>query len=274
MPSVTQAVIPAAGLGTRFLPTTKVVPKELLPLGTKPAIAYAVDECLDAGIREICFVIRPGKELIPKYFERDQSFEQELQRREKGETLKELVRYDEVRFHVAYQDEQLGDGHALLQAQEWLRSDPFVVLFPDDLIVAHPGCLRQMVDRYDEGVLVALLDVQREEVSRYGIVDPAPNPNPIPRTVSVADLIEKPDPADAPSTLAVMGRFLLPFGILHTLGQGHRSRGGEQRIVDAIRASIGRMPVAGYCFEGTRYDLGTPEGYREAVAEWREHVLH
>ncbi len=267
MSTVIQAVIPAAGLGTRFLPLTKVVPKELLPLGTKPAIAYAVDECLDAGIREICFVISRGKELIPEYFRKDVGWKEELHKRGKQDALRELLRYDDVSFHVVEQDEQIGDGHAVLQAKHWIRSDPFAVLFPDDLILAQKGCLRQMVEQYESGILFALLTVPREEASRYGIAEVDLGIGS--RLGRVTKLVEKPAMQDIPGhPHAVMGRFLLPLSTLQVLETAAVSQGGERRIVDAIRGQMGRVPVAGYVFQGTRYDLGTPEGYREAVAAW------
>jgi UTP--glucose-1-phosphate uridylyltransferase len=260
---ITQAVIPAAGLGTRFLPLTKVVPKELLPLGNKPAIAWIVDECLGAGIREICFILSRGKELIPQFFKRDQELEEELKKRGREEALKELLRYDEVSFHTVYQEEQLGDGHAVLQAKEWIRSDSFAVLFPDDLILAEKGCLQQMIEQNQEGIMFALLDINKEDVSRYGVVGVKSSDDQL---KVVMELIEKPDPEDAPSTLAVMGRFLLQQSTLEVLQRGHSSSGEERRIVDAVKAQIGRVPVHGYLFDGKRFDLGTPEGYVYAVA--------
>ncbi|MEK7217926.1 MAG: sugar phosphate nucleotidyltransferase, partial [Patescibacteria group bacterium] len=144
MESLSQAILPIAGLGTRFLPWTKAVPKEMLPIGTQPIIALLVDECIEVGIRDICFVISKGKEVIPQYFDRDIALEEELARRGKSHLLTELQRYDATRFHVVYQEQQLGDGHAILQAEQWVESDELAVLFGDDLFIGAESGLKQL----------------------------------------------------------------------------------------------------------------------------------
>ncbi|HLD07935.1 MAG TPA: sugar phosphate nucleotidyltransferase [Candidatus Peribacterales bacterium] len=267
---LTQAILPLAGLGTRFLPWTKVVPKELLPIGNKPIVALLVDECIAAGISEICFVISKGKEAIPEYFYEDAELEAELKRRGKIHLLEELRRYDSVKFHVVYQDEQRGDGHAILQAADWVNSDQVAVLFGDDLITGADSGLVQLKSHYSEGALLCLQDVPKEKVSSYGIADVEETKD---RLKVVKGLVEKPKPAEAPSTLGIVGRYILPkrvFDVLHSVGNSHASRGlstsgGEIRIIDALISELGRMPVHGLVFEGSRYDTGTPEGYREAV---------
>lgn len=257
-----QAILPLAGLGTRFLPWTKAVPKELLPIGNKPIVALLVDECIDAGITDICFVISRGKEVIPEYFYEDKALEAELKRRGKNHLLEELNRYDAVNFHVVYQDEQLGDGHAVLQAAEWVKSDHIAVLFGDDLIVGKKSGLLQLKDNFKEGALLGLQDVPREKVSSYGIADVMQSDG---RLKVIKGLVEKPKPADAPSTFGIVGRYILPkeiFDVLPSIGSSH---GGEIRIIDALITSLGSSPIHGYVFEGERFDTGTPEGYREAV---------
>lgn len=275
---LTQAILPVAGLGTRFLPWTKVVPKELLPLGRLPIIAWLIDECLSVGIREICLVISRGKELIPAFFAKDRTLEAELRKRGKSEVLDELLRYDAVRFTTVYQDKQLGDGHAILQAKDFVRSDHVAVLFGDDLIVGKAGSgLEQMLsavgrgnsgagEQWNSAAMLCLQDVPKEHVSRYGIAEVVPSQGRLKR---ITKLVEKPSPEKAPSTLGIVGKYIIPrsfFDVLPSVGAGH---GGEVRLIDALIAQLGSIEIYGYVFEGKRYDTGTPEGYREAVVEMR-----
>jgi UTP--glucose-1-phosphate uridylyltransferase len=270
---ITQAVLPVAGLGTRFLPWTKVVPKELLPIGNKPIIALLVDECLTVGIEEICFVISPGKEAIPQYFYEHPELEAELQRRGKTHMLEDLQRYDNVKFHVVYQQEMKGDGHALLHARDWVKTDMVAVLFGDDLIVGDQNGLQQLVSAYDhlpageKPAMLCLQDVPKELVSKYGIVTPDHDaPKHHDRLLKVKGLVEKPKPEDAPSTLGIVGKYIVPkdiFNVLHLLEDG--SKDGEVRLIDALIRELGNVHVYGYTFEGTRLDTGTPDGYKDAV---------
>lgn len=263
MPFVTQAILPVAGLGTRFLPWTKAVPKEMLPIGTLPIIAHLVDECLGSSVREICFIISRGKEVIPQFFAQDAKLEEELRRRRKSHVLEELLRYDEASFTTVYQDEQLGDGHAVLQAEGWIRTETFAVLFGDDLIPGPPTGLQQLLSAYQGGVLVALEDVPRERVSHYGIVRTVPSDG---RCKQLRDVVEKPTPDRAPSTLGIVGKYLLPRSIFSALWRAPPGHGGEVRLVDAFALQIAEgAPVSGLVVEGRRFDTGTPEGYREAV---------
>lgn len=271
--TITQAILPVAGLGTRFLPWTKVVPKELLPIGNKPIIALLVDECMRSGIRDICFVISHGKEALPEYFYEDPALEAELRRRGKDSIIADLRMYDEVNFHVVYQHEQKGDGHAVLQAADWVKSPVVAVLFGDDLIVGPRGGIEQLVSAYDilpsypdknPPALLCLQNIPRHLVSKYGItdIDPARSNGRLKR---IAGLIEKPLEANAPSTLAVVGKYLIPRSTIDLLPTVGASHGGEIRIIDALIAQIDSAPIYGYEFEGRRFDTGTPEGYKEAV---------
>lgn len=268
---ITQAILPVAGLGTRFLPWTKAVPKELLPIGNQPIIALLVDEVLSIGIREICFVISKGKEAIPEYFFEHPELRAELAKRGKAHMLEELARYSELSFHVVYQDEQKGDGHAILQAKNWVRGDVTAVLFGDDIIEGPKSGLQQLQLGYEEAqkivgdgifpAVIALENVPREAVSKYGIADVEQSSGRLKR---VKNLVEKPKPEIAPSTLGIVGKYLIPrstFEILPTVGAG----AGEIRLIGALIAGLPSTPVFGYEFEGKRYDTGTPEGYREAV---------
>lgn len=267
---LTQAVLPVAGLGTRFLPWTKIVPKELLPIGTVPIIALLVDECLSVGIKEVCFVISSGKETIPRFFETDEGLNAVLEKKGKLHMLERLARYDEVHFHTVYQDEQLGDGHAILQASDWIRSPHVAILFGDDLIVHEHTGLRQLTAAMDvvpdaeraTAAMLALENVPRELTSQYGIVDPASRDG---RLVRVKGLIEKPKPEEAPSTLGIVGKYVIPkstFDVLPSVKGGH---GGEIRLIDALIAQKEQIAIYGHEFEGKRLDTGRPEGYKEAV---------
>lgn len=271
---LTQAILPVAGLGTRFLPWTKAVPKELLPIGNRPIIAHLVDECLDVGITDICFVISKGKESIAQYFYPDLALEQELRKRGKEDLVKHMRQYDQATFHVVYQTEQLGDGHALLQAKDWVKSEAVAVLFGDDLIADERSGLRQIVEAYatlpaeGRGAMLCLENIPREETQRYGIVA-VEAPASTDRLRRVTGLVEKPEPKDAPSTLGIVGKYIIPastFDVLPTVKGGH---GGEIRLIDALMVQLAAgLPIHGFETEGTRIDTGTPKGYQKAVALW------
>lgn len=275
---LSQAILPVAGLGTRFLPWTKTVPKELLPLGNQPMIACLVDECLSAGIADICFVISRGKELIPQYFAKNPALEALLAKRGKSSALRELSRYDAVRFTTIYQDEQLGDGHAVLQAAVWAESDPVAVLFGDDLITGAESGLAQMARAYgslpEGAILLCLEDVPHESVRKYGIVA-VDTSHAAGRLRRVAGLVEKPDPSAAPSTLGIVGKYIIPRSTFHILTKimeevagpafAEASAGKEIRLIDAFLRQLPDTPIYGYEAEGKRIDTGTPEGYRQAV---------
>jgi len=266
----TQAILPVAGLGTRFLPWTKTVPKELLPIGNQPIIAHLVDECLDSGIADICFVISKGKELIPQYFEKDPELEEELGKRGKADLLSVLKRYDSARFHVVRQDSLLGDGHAILQAADWVTSPTVAILFGDDLFAGAGSGLQQLIRAQeivaDPGAaFTALESIRREETRKYGVVEVEREHARDARLKKLKGMIEKPDPEKAPSLLGIVGRYIIPastFSILPRVRAGH---GGEIRLIDALIAQLGSVAIYGYECEGKRLDTGTPEGYREAV---------
>lgn len=272
---LTQAILPVAGFGTRFLPWTKVVPKELLPIGNVPIIALLVDECLSVGIKDICFVISKGKESIPQYFYSMPELENELHRRGKLHMLEELKKYDEVNFHTVYQEEMKGDGHAILQAIDWVKADPIAVLFGDDLIAGKKNGLEQLATAYADAekqktkdnspAMLCLQEVKKELVSKYGIVD-IDDPKGKERLKKIKGLVEKPKPEDAPSNLGVVGKYIIPahiIKVLHTIEEG--SHGGEVRLIDALIKELESTDMFGYVTEGTRLDTGTPEGYKEAV---------
>lgn len=266
-----QAILPVAGLGTRFLPWTKAVPKELLPLGNKPIIAHLVEECLECGIDDICFVINKGKESIPEYFQHDEDLHAVLEERGKLHLLEDLQRYDTVRFHVVYQDEQKGDGHALHQASDWVEADMIAVLFGDDLFHGCDSALKQLTSAHrqleenEHGAIIALENIPREHTVRYGIVDIDEEHHAQPKLKKVKHLVEKPQPEDAPSTLGIVGRYLIPKSTFAVLPQVQSGHGGEIRLIDALIHQLDEIPIYGYECEGERLDTGDPEGYRKAV---------
>lgn len=269
--AITQAILPVAGLGTRFLPWTKVVPKEMLPIGNRPIIAHIVDECVEAGITDICFVINRGKEMIPQYFYENPELEEELRRRGKTEALGHLQKYDNANFHVVYQEEQLGDGHAILQAADWVKTDTVAILFGDDLFSGAASGMSQLIAAHEQlksneqGAVVALQRIEKTMTGKYGIVDIASAHAEIKNLNKLKGMVEKPAPEDAPSDLGIVGRYLIPrstFAVLPKIGASH---GGEIRLIDALIDQLQSTNIHGLLCEGTRLDTGTPEGYAHAM---------
>jgi UTP--glucose-1-phosphate uridylyltransferase len=267
---VRKAVFPAAGLGTRFLPATKAIPKEMLPLVDKPLIQYGVEEALAAGIDEIIIVTSRGKSAIEDHF--DVSFELESNLESRGKTeLLELARKVSNMVHVSYvrQKQALGLGHAVLQARDLVGDEPFAVVLPDDIIDAAIPCLKQMIDVYDEvqSSLLATQIVEGPAISSYGVLDCDPvKENP--RLHAVKGLVEKPKQADAPSKNAVIGRYVLTPRIFELLEQIPKGAGGELQLTDGIKGLLEHEKVYGYTFEGRRYDAGDKAGMLEATVDF------
>lgn len=264
----TQAILPVAGLGTRFFPWTKAVPKELLPIGNRPIIAHLVDECLGVGIKDICFVISKGKEAIAEYFQGNPELEDELRRRGKEDLLESLHKYESMKFTVVYQNEQKGDGHAILQAADWVKGDCVAILFGDDLIAGPKSGLQQLVDAYESvgdgnKAMLCFENIPREKTASYGIAAVEETKE---RLKKVTGLVEKPKPVDAPSTLGIVGKYIIPKSTFDVLPKVKSSHGGEIRLIDALMQQLkDGVAVYGYEVEGTRLDTGTPEGYKKAV---------
>ncbi len=266
---VETAIFPVAGLGTRILPATKVVPKELLPVVDKPILQYAVEEAAEAGIRRMVFVVGRGKALIADHFGKAYELETELERRGRDELL-HLVRSvlpKGVACLYVRQEEPLGLGHAVLCARSAAGNGTFAVVLPDDLIWAERPVLQQMVEVFEEywGAVVAVEPVPQEETGRYGIV--APKEQLSPRLSRISALVEKPAPEEAPSRLAIVGRYLLPPDIWPHLADLKPGAGGELQLTDAIAALLKTTPVYAYRFEGVRYDCGTRIGYLKAQVD-------
>ena len=262
---VRKAVFPVGGTGTRFLPATKAVPKEMLPVVDKPLIQYAVEEAQAAGIEEFIFVTSRGKTAIEDHF--DYNLEIQNLLRERGK-LEEAVRIGGPMFEpgqIAFtrQQKPLGLGHAVWCARDLVGDEPFAVLLADDLVRAKTPCLKQMVDIHADigGSIVAVMDVPRDHTNRYGILDIGATEGNL---VDVCGLVEKPDPADAPSTLSVIGRYILQPEVFGHLSGHERGAGGEIQLTDAMAKMIGRSPFHGLRFEGERFDCGDKAGFLEA----------
>jgi len=265
MKPLRKAIFPVGGLGTRFLPATKAMPKEMLPVVDKPLIQYAVEEARAAGIEQFIFVTGRGKTAIEDHFDYSSELHHTLISRDKHDLWKLLEPTMMPVGQVAYtrQPEPLGLGHAVWCARDLVRDEPFAVLLADDLILSHEPCLKQMVEAHKTtgGNMVAVMDVAREHTSRYGIVDPATEQGPL---VGVKGMVEKPRPANAPSTLAVIGRYILQPEVFFNLDRQERGAGGEIQLTDALADLIGVMPFHGYRFEGRRFDCGDKVGFLEA----------
>lgn len=270
---VRKAVFPAAGLGTRFLPATKAMPKEMLPLVDKPLIQYGIEEAISSGMRNIVIVTGRGKTAIEDHF--DVSFELEhlLESRGKTETL-EAVRAISDMIDVAYvrQKEALGLGHAVLRAKDLVGSEPFAVVLSDDVIDAAVPCLRQLLGVYEfyGASVLALMEVPREQISAYGVVaaEPRPYEGMDGRVFRIHDLVEKPAPDDAPSNLAIIGRYILTPEIFTAIENTPPGRNNEIQLTDALRILLKTRPIYGVKFEGKRFDAGDKLGFLQATVEF------
>ncbi|QIE56894.1 UTP--glucose-1-phosphate uridylyltransferase GalU [Pikeienuella piscinae] len=267
MPSVRKAVFPVAGLGTRFLPATKAVPKEVLPLVDKPLIQYAIDEARAAGITDFIFVTAKGKSALENYFDSAPELVRALEEKGKPELLDMIRMADMPSGAISYirQQEALGLGHAVWCARQLVGDEPFAVILPDDIIESETPCLKQMVEVYEDtgGNIVAAMEVGPEDVSKYGVMDPAKDDG---RLVEMKGIVEKPKPGEAPSNLAAIGRYILSPRVMKNLSALKSGAGGEIQLTDAIAEEIkvGR-PVYGLRFEGKRFDCGTKLGYLQAT---------
>lgn len=265
---VTKAIFPVAGMGTRFLPATKSVPKEIMTLVDRPLVQYAIDEARAAGIKEFIFVTSRGKSALEDYFDHNPVLEQELRKKGKDKLLETLKATDMESGAIAYirQHRAMGLGHAVWCARRLIaNNEPFAVILPDDVIAAEKPCLQQMVEAYQEtgGNMVAAMEVPPEKASAYGVLDVAEDMGAV---VKVKGMVEKPKPEEAPSNLAVIGRYILGPSVLRNLNQKKSGAGGEIQLTDAIAADIGTdNAVYGYRFRGQRFDCGSKAGFLQAT---------
>jgi UTP--glucose-1-phosphate uridylyltransferase len=262
---VRKAVFPVAGLGTRFLPATKAMPKEMLTIVDKPLIQYAVEEAQAAGIEEFIFVTGRNKTVMMDHFDHSFELEQTLRERGKTDALKLITDLmpKPGQMSSTRQQRPLGLGHAVWCARNFIHGEPFAVLLADDLILAKPGVLAQMVEAYNEvgGNVVAVEDVPREMTNRYGILDVETDDG---RLAKARGLVEKPAPEKAPSTLSIIGRYILQPEVFDQLSRQDRGAGGEIQLTDAIARTIGAVTFHGYRFDGERFDCGQRRGFIEA----------
>lgn len=264
---VKKAVVTAAGLGTRFLPATKAQPKEMLPLVDKPLIQYAVEEAVSAGIKQILIITALGKYSIEDHFDRNFELERVLQRKGDHRNLERVRKISDMAT-IAYtrQKQQLGLGHAVLTAREFMNDEPFVVILPDDIIECEVSCIGQMLEackRFPHS-MIAVERVKREDIKSYGVIQPELVGE---RVYRVRSLVEKPAPEEAPSDLGIVGRYILTPGIFEALEVTPRGKGGEIQLTDALQLLLEKEPIYAYEFQGTRYDAGTPLGYLKASVE-------
>jgi UTP--glucose-1-phosphate uridylyltransferase len=260
---IRKAVIPAAGLGTRVLPATKAIPKEMLPLADKPTIQYVIEEAVASGITHVIIVTSRTKRAIEDHFDESPELRAALQSKGDQKKLEMLERIENMaQLSFTRQPAPRGLGHAILMAKDLVGDEPFGVLLGDDLVVNDKEpCLRQLMDVHEQygGSVIATMRVPRDQISRYGNV--APGESVAPRTQQIRDLIEKPRPEEAPSNLAVIGRYVLTPDIFAALEQTEPGSGGEIQLTDGIRTLLPRQRVFAYEFEGTRFDTGDPVSY-------------
>lgn len=267
---VTKAIFPVAGLGTRFLPATKSIPKEIMTLVDRPLIQYAIDEARAAGIKEFIFVTSRGKGALEDYFDNAPVLEQELRKKGKDELLEVLKDTNMDSGAIAYirQHKALGLGHAVWCARRLIANEPFAVILPDDVIAAEKPCLQQMVEAYEEtgGCMVAAMEVPPEKASSYGVLDVKED---LGHMVSTRGMVEKPSVEKAPSNLAVIGRYILTPDVLRSLNKMKSGAGGEIQLTDAIAEELNQQrEVYGYRFRGQRFDCGSKAGFLQATVSF------
>lgn len=268
MNKITKAVFPVAGLGTRFLPVTKSVPKEMLPIVDKPLIQYAVDEAIEAGIRELIFVTNDSKAMIKNYFAPAPSLEQKLQNKPEALNAIKNILPKNVSCVYVQQQKPLGLGHAVLCAKDIVGNEPFAVLLPDDLIYDETrGCLQQMLDVFQQNnsSVIAVQQIKPEESKKYGVIDVHGELKPF---AKIDGIVEKPKPQDAPSNFGVVGRYVLTPAIFNLLEKVTPGSGGEIQLTDGIFALMQQEDVYACKFMGTRYDCGMKAGYLQAMVEY------
>lgn len=262
---VRKAIFPVGGLGTRFLPATKSMPKEMLTVVDKPLIQYAVDEAREAGIEELIFITGRGKTAIEDHFDHAYELQDMLTARGKDDALRLVKETIPKPGQLAFtrQQEPLGLGHAVWCGRNFVGSEPVAVLLADDLILSEKGCLKQMIDMYNQvgGNMVALMEVPKEQTSSYGVVKPGDITD---RLVEICGLVEKPKAEEAPSNLAVIGRYILQPKVFEDLGRMEKGAGGEIQLTDALARQLGLQPFNGYLFDGRRFDCGNKVGFLEA----------
>ncbi len=260
---IRKAVFPVAGLGTRFLPATKAIPKEMLPIVDRPLIQYAVDEAIEAGIEQMIFVTGRGKSTIEDHFDSAYELEHTMRSRDKDLSILDGTRLKPGNCAYVRQQEPLGLGHAIWCARDIIGDEPFAVFLPDEFMHGETGCMKQMVSAYEEkgGNLLSVLEIEKEKVSSYGVIDPGNSEGAL---TEVRGLVEKPAIEDAPSNLIISGRYILQPDVMRTLENQEAGSGGEIQLTDAMAKMIGNQAFHAVTFDGNRFDCGSKAGYLEA----------
>ncbi len=275
MKKITKAVFPVAGLGTRFLPATKAIPKEMLPIIDKPLIEYAVEEAVNAGITEIIFITSHTKRAIEDHFDKNFELEEKLINAGKMDFLKKINRdiFQDTRFTYVRQKTQNGLGDAILHAEHLVQDDSFAIILADDLIINNPACISQLISAYNENQcsVIGLNEVPESETDKYGVVS-VEESSKTSNTVVLKDIIEKPK-ANAPSNLAVVGRYVISSKIFNYLRNLKPSVGGEVQLTDAIKLMLNDEKVIGYLYEGTKFDCGSRLGYVNAIKHLAKEIF-
>lgn len=267
MKKIRKAIIPAAGLGTRFLPATKAMPKEMLPIVDKPTIQYIVEEAIASGIEDIIIVTGKGKRSIEDHFDRNLELESNLEEKNKMALLEKINVSSNIDIHYIRQKEPLGLGHAIWCARNFIGDEPFAVLLGDDLVKSDEPCLKQLIDRYNEtySSIIGVQEVPDEDVHRYGVIDPVSTDSAL---MQVTKFVEKPQLEEAPSNFAIIGRYILTPEIFRFLDEKKKGKGGEIQLTDAIESLNSIQRVFAYNFEGRRYDVGEQLGFIETTIDY------
>ena len=262
---IKKAILPVAGLGTRFLPATKAIPKEMLPIIDKPLIQYAVEEAIEVGINEIIFITSPDKFSIKNHFKKNKNLESKLIKSNKNEILDKLdsSTFSKVKFYYINQYDQKGLGHAILQAESIIKKNPFAVLLPDDLFISSKPCLGQLIDIYNnkKSSVISVNRINKANIHKYGVIKKGDEVDGI---IKIDDIVEKPSSNEAPSDLAVCGRYILNGSIFEHLKVTEQDRTGEIQLTDAIKSLLSEEEIFASIFDGKKYDCGSKEGFIHA----------
>ncbi len=263
---IKKAVLPVAGFGTRFLPASKATPKEMLPIIDKPLVQYAVEEAIDSGVNEIIFITSPEKHSIKKHFKINKELELRLQNSGKGEMIEKLnpKKFSRVKFYYINQYEQNGLGHAVLQAESIIGNNPFAVMLPDDLFISEKSCLEQLIDIYaaKKSSVISVNKIDKNNIHKYGVIKPGEQSQ---RAIKIDDIIEKPAVQDAPSDMAVCGRYILNPSIFKHLKLIKSDKSGEIQLTDAIRSLLNDEDIYATIYVGEKFDCGSKEGFVHAT---------
>ena len=266
MKKINKAVLPVAGFGTRFLPATKAIPKEMLSIIDKPLVQYAVEEAIEIGIEEIIFITSPSKYSIKKHFDKSQKLEEKLINSGKIDLIEKLnpSKFNNIKFHYIVQDEQKGLGHAISLAEDFINNEPFAVLLPDDLFFSKDSCLNQLKRCYEisQSSVIAVNKIDLQEIHKYGVIKPGKSKNNV---LEILDIIEKPKPDDAPSNIAVCGRYILNSSIFKKLKDVLPDESGEIQLTDAIKLILDDEEVNACIYKGEKFDCGSKKGFVEAT---------